>query len=171
MMGELVKSIGSRNFQTPEQWRGMMWLLVPVLLMLVFLAVAPKVQAGNVESADGNGYQGADYWRDVKQGVSGYSTDKDSEAGVLINQGGESWRQLRNNEVKPKGGWALAVTVLGLLAVYVVLGGSKLEQPRSGLTVERWRRFDRYLHWLVAGLFIVLALTKGSTVSSEWCLW
>jgi len=158
-MGERVITIGPRNFVTSEQWRGLTWLLLPALLLLVFLAIAPEVQAGNVDSADGNGYQGADYWRDVKQGVSGYSTNKDAEAGVLVNQSGESWRQLRNNEVKPKGGWALAITVLVLLAAYVVLGGSKLEQPRSGLTVERWKRFDRCLHWLVAGLFIVLAIT------------
>ncbi len=152
-----------------------------VLLVGLMLMVS-GAQAGNEPSADGNGYQGADYWRDVTQGVSGYSTVKDLEAGVLINRSGEGWRQVRNDKVKPSGAWALSLTLLVLASAFLLLGRSRLREPRTGRTLERWKRLDRWLHWSVAGMFIVLAVTglsilygrhflpdvMGETVFATW---
>ncbi|WP_421864966.1 formate dehydrogenase subunit gamma [Motiliproteus sp.] len=105
------------------------------------------------------GNRGADYWRQVTRGESGYSTHRHDEAGVLINRSGEDWRLLRNDTIKTYGAWALGVTLIGLVLVYLLFGANKLDSPRSGRTVERWKRVDRYLHWTVAGLFIVLTIT------------
>tara|TARA_R110002167_G_scaffold8292_10_gene38489 strand:+ start:3079 stop:4074 length:996 start_codon:yes stop_codon:yes gene_type:complete len=134
------------------------WVLLVILswLMLSWHGIA---EAGNVPEASNRGMQGADYWRQVTQGESGYSTNKSTEAGVLINRSGEAWRQLRNEQVQPYGKWALLVILGLLLGVYLLTGGNRLVHPRSGRTIERWRKFDRYLHWLVAGLFIILALS------------
>ncbi len=128
-------------------------------MLLCVIALAPQVQAAGGEGPVGSGYKGADYWRSVTQGDAGYSTNKAPEAGVLINRSGEQWRQLRNNLVKRYGKWVLAATLLGLLVVYVLVGKSRLEEARTGVTIERWKRLDRYIHWLVAGLFIILGLT------------
>ncbi len=140
------------------------------MLAWLLLAVWGITQAGNVPEANNRGSQGADYWRQVTQGASGYSTNKGVEAGVLINRSGDEWRKLRNEQVQPYGKWALVGTVLLLLLVYLVVGSSKMDQPRSGKTIERWRRFDRYLHWVVAGLFIILALSGLSLLYGRYFL-
>ncbi len=145
------------------------WLLLALLAGLL-LGWGVVVQAGNVPEASNNGNQGAQYWRQVTQGEEGYSTHKKVESGTLINRSGEAWRQLRNQKIQPYGKWALAITVLLLMAVYLLAGSNKLDQPRSGKLVERWRRFDRYLHWCVAGLFIILTLTGLSLLYGRYFL-
>ncbi|MEH6822735.1 MAG: formate dehydrogenase subunit gamma [Motiliproteus sp.] len=145
-------------------------LLALLLLGWLLLAWNGIAEAATVAEASTKGSQGADYWRQVTQGSSGYSTNRSDEAGVLINRSGQEWRQLRNDKVQPYGKWALLGTVVVLLATYLLLGSNKLDQPRSGRTIERWRKFDRYLHWLVAGLFIILALTGLSLLYGRYFL-
>lgn len=145
---------------------------LPLLLLLagLLLGWGSSAVAGNVALANNGGAQGADYWRQVTQGEQGYSTHKKVESGVLINRSGEEWRQVRIDQIQPYGMWALAVIVLLLAAVYLLVGSSKLEQPRSGNTLERWSKFDRYLHWTVAGLFIILTLTGLSLLYGRYFL-
>ncbi|MEH6469771.1 MAG: formate dehydrogenase subunit gamma [Halopseudomonas sp.] len=164
-MNQTLQFKGSaRELFSPAGW-GLLALLGCLLLSWSSLS-----QAGSVSEASNKGVQGADYWRQVTQGESGYSTHKTAEAGVLINRSGEDWRQLRNNQVKPYGKWALLATLAVLLVVYLLLGSNKMAQPRSGRTVERWRKFDRYLHWTVAGLFIILTLTGLSILYGRYFL-
>ncbi len=149
------------------------WLSSLLMLFLagwLLLGWSGVAQAGNVATANNGGVQGADYWRQVTQGEQGYSTHKKAESGVLINRAGEDWRQLRNQQIQPYGKWALAGTVLVLLAVYLLVGSNKLDQPRTGSTVERWRKWDRYLHWTVAGLFIILTLSGLSLLYGRYFL-
>ncbi|MEH6651097.1 MAG: formate dehydrogenase subunit gamma [Motiliproteus sp.] len=144
--------------------------LLLLALMACLLLGSNAVHAGNAASANNGGVQGADYWRQVTQGEQGYSTHKKAESGVLINRSGEEWRQLRIQQIQPYGIWALAGIVLLLAAVYLLAGPSKLEQPRSGSTLERWTKLDRYLHWAVAGLFIILTLTGLSLLYGRYFL-
>lgn len=149
------------------------WLTGAVVLPLLvglLLGWSGISQAGNVVAASNGGVQGADYWRQVTQGEQGYSTHKKVESGVLINRSGEDWRQLRAEQIQPYGKWALGGTLLVLMAVYLLIGRSKLDQPRTGTTVERWRKWDRYLHWTVAGLFIILTLTGLSLLYGRYFL-
>ena len=141
-----------------------------VMLAWLLFSGCSVALAANVSEGNNQGVQGADYWRQVTQGSTGYSTNKGVEAGVLINRSGDDWRKFRNDEVQPYGKWALAGTVLVLLVVYLLVGTNKLGQPRSGKTIERWRRFDRYLHWIVAGLFIILALSGLSILYGRFFL-
>ena len=127
-----------------------------LVLLLALLAAAPLLHA---EGPVDNGYQGADYWRDVTRGKAGYSATDGTEAGVLINRSGEAWRQTRNNQVKPYGAWFLGATLVVLTLAFWLIGRSKLKAGRSGRTLLRWDWVDRLLHWLVAGSFVVLALT------------
>ncbi len=142
--------------------------LLTVVLMLWALMFTTTSLAGNVASADGNGTQGADYWRSInQQGAAGYTTAKGAEAGVLINRSGEQWRLVRNHQVKPYGQWMLAGTLGVLFVFYLLVGKNRLDEPRSGQFIERWKRTDRYIHWLVAVLFIVLAVTGLSILYSK----
>ncbi|WP_210394576.1 formate dehydrogenase subunit gamma [Motiliproteus sediminis] len=137
-------------------------VLVPMLLLVLLVTLAPLVQAADPvadPAVKGNGYQGAEYWRDVTRGVAGYSATPGNEAGVLINRSGDEWRLVRNQQVKPYGAWLLGGTLLVLVLVFMLLGRNKIKEGRSGRTLKRWDLVDRVLHWSVAGLFVLLALT------------
>ena len=41
----------------------------------------------------------ANYWRAVRDGLSGYSAVQGQEANVLIQNGGHNWRQWRNGPI------------------------------------------------------------------------
>ena len=101
----------------------------------------------------------ANFWRAVRQGVSGETTVKGQERGVLIQNGGENWRRIRNGLVAAIGPWVLAVVFLMIALFYFIMGQDKLEDPPSGETLQRWSRSERTLHWTTAALFILMAVT------------
>ncbi len=101
----------------------------------------------------------ANYWRAVRRGNEGYTSVAGQETGVLIQNGGQNWRQLRNGPVATIGGWALFLVVLAIVLFFGVKGPVPLDDGRSGRTVARWSMANRVLHWYTAILFIVLAIT------------
>jgi len=100
----------------------------------------------------------SEYWRQVRDSDKGYTTGIGPERGVLIQSQGQVWREIRNGPVMTWGAWGIALIVLAIGVFHIVFGGAKLES-RSGRTIVRWTGFDRFLHWSVAVLFIILALT------------
>ena len=59
--------------------------------------------------------------------------------------------------------WIGAIAVLGALALmvifYLLRGMIRIEGGRSGRTIVRFNAFERFVHWLTASCFIVLALS------------
>ncbi len=100
----------------------------------------------------------ANYWRDVRQGDSGYTAVKGQETNTLIQNGGQNWRQIRNGPVATLGSWTLGLAVVVLVLFHLIVGKAKLEQ-RTDRKLLRWTVYERSLHWFVAILFILLALT------------
>ena len=105
----------------------------------------------------------AEYWRAVRQGTEGYSAVSGEEAGVLIQNGGENWRNIRNGPLSFLGGSFIIAVLIALLAKHIIKGKDKLE-TRTGRTVTRWSAFERVMHWYVAISFIVLAITGLSLI-------
>ncbi len=100
----------------------------------------------------------AEYWRAVRGGVEGYSAVSGPEAGVLIQDGGQKWRETRNGPVSFWGGWLIVLVIVAIAAKHAIAGKDKLES-RTGRTIARWSIFERFLHWFVGVSFIVLAIT------------
>jgi len=103
----------------------------------------------------------ADAWRQIRSGETGpnYRDSRFDSNYNLINASGESWRQLRNRWVSPFGLIAVG-GMLGLIVLfYLIVGSKKLDEPRTGRKLLRWSLVVRSLHWTVATLFILLALT------------
>ncbi|MFW2372606.1 MAG: formate dehydrogenase subunit gamma [Gammaproteobacteria bacterium] len=144
--------------------RMMGWSFVFMMLAVVMLPLGGYVYTGLVASAEASD-QGAatnprsNYWRAVREGEPGYTAVSGQETRVLIQNGGENWRSLRNGPLATIGGIALILTLLAIVAYHLKHGVMKLEQGRSGKTVTRWSLFDRVLHWTTATLFILLAIT------------
>ena len=101
----------------------------------------------------------ANYWRAVRDGNKGYTAVIGPETDVLIQNGGQNWRQTRNGPVAGIMPWVLAVVVAALLLFLMIRGQLKLEGTPSGRTLPRWSLAERVLHWYTAVLFILLAVT------------
>ncbi|NML85620.1 MAG: formate dehydrogenase subunit gamma [Polaromonas sp.] len=115
----------------------------------------------------------APLWRQVGQGVTGYSSLPKSEApeagnliqpfvqypGSRLTNAGEAWRQVRNNWLIPYGG-SLLLIMLGAIALFYLGKGSiKLHGAKTGRTIERFTSFERSAHWANAIAFSILAIS------------
>ena len=115
----------------------------------------------------------APMWRQVGQGVTGYSSlpaSQAPEAGNLIQpfvqypgsrltNAGEAWRQVRNRWIIPYGG-ALILIALGAVALfYFGKGTIALHGQETGRKIERFTPFERSAHWANAIAFVALALS------------
>ncbi len=101
----------------------------------------------------------ADLWRYVRTGKAGSTQMKDELAAVMIQSEGDNWRALRNGPVSTYGAIGLA-GIIGLLVVFFfVRGRIKVDSGMSGKTILRFNAIDRFAHWLMAGSFVLLALT------------
>lgn len=101
----------------------------------------------------------ADFWRQVREGLQGYTAVKGQETDVLIQNGGQNWRQLRNGPLALIGALGLVGTALALGGFYTWRGQVKLSKPRSGVAILRWRLIERAVHWITAIAFLLLAFT------------
>jgi len=100
----------------------------------------------------------APVWRDVRSGTPGVTTVQGVETGVLVQSGGETWRQIRE-PIAFWGGLLVAVSVLGLALVHLVLGPLGPGGAPSGRLIRRFSAADRHAHWLMAICWVVLAIT------------
>ncbi len=98
-------------------------------------------------------------WRDVRSEKEHITTARGVEAGVLIQSGGETWRQQRNNQLIPLGGLLIAGALGACLLYYLWRGTMRLKAPRTGRQMRRFNGFERSMHWTVAISFSILAIS------------
>ncbi|TFZ03963.1 formate dehydrogenase subunit gamma [Ramlibacter humi] len=122
-----------------------------------------RVQPGN----------NAPMWRQVQNGMEGYSSLPKSEApeaGVLIQApvqypgsrfttAGEAWRQVRNRWLIPYGGSLILITLGALAIFYFAKGPVGQHDPDTGRKIERFTPFERAAHWANAIAFVALMIT------------
>lgn len=102
----------------------------------------------------------SEYWREARQGTEGYSAVKGPAANVLIDNGGQNFRQIRNGPISTFGPWVLAIMLLGVAGMFVLSGGGqKVEKPLTGKRVPRWSAYIRVVHWIMAIAFLLLLVT------------
>jgi formate dehydrogenase subunit gamma len=105
---------------------------------------------------------GSDLWRNVRARTgepAGLTQVRGVETGRLINPNGDKFQQFRSDQIIEKGKWVLVAVVGILLAFFLISGRARI---KSGLTGEKILRFDIYkrvLHWVMAVLFLFLAIT------------
>ncbi|MGF1476359.1 MAG: formate dehydrogenase subunit gamma [Geminicoccaceae bacterium] len=101
----------------------------------------------------------SDIWRQVREGDRFQSQIQDPNAAVMVQSEGEAWRAVRNGPYTFYSAIAL-VAVTALLALfYLIRGRIRIDEGLSGRTVQRFDDFERFIHWLTATSFIVLAIT------------
>lgn len=158
-----------KQMMQQDRFRKRLRQYVLTFAVMAVLAVAAPFSglllndAAAVQAAE-QGFSGgenprANYWREVRQSEEGYTAVQGREKGVLIQNGGQNWRALRNGPVANYGGWVLGITLAALALFYFTAGRVELSHGRSGQTVTRWSAAERALHWFTAISFIVLGIT------------
>jgi formate dehydrogenase subunit gamma len=105
--------------------------------------------------------------------IDGRCTLPDQKACLLEQPGGRDWRQFSEVTLP----WIGAISILGMLGVlvlfYLIRGMVRIESGRSGRTIVRFSAFERFIHWMTAVCFIVLAIsglniTFGNKLLLPW---
>ncbi|EXJ09857.1 formate dehydrogenase subunit gamma [Nitrincola nitratireducens] len=148
------------------------WLVMLLVGCLFSLPVVAQSQGADARREALQSMPGTtpDFWRDAAGGVSGRTTSRSVGADTLIMTEGERWKEIRNEWISPGGLLALGGSLTAITFFYLLVGRVKLTHPRTGKTIERWTRWDRAIHWYVATLFIILALTGLSILYAKWFL-
>jgi formate dehydrogenase subunit gamma len=117
--------------------------------------------------------------------AQGRSSLPDARTAVLEQPDGRSWREFHQVTLR----WIGAIAILGMLALlilfYLIRGMVRIEGGRSGRTLVRFNAFERFVHWMTATSFIVLAISGlnitfgkelltpliGPASFAEWSQW
>jgi formate dehydrogenase subunit gamma len=117
--------------------------------------------------------------------IEGRVSIPDQRSGVLEQPAGRDWREFRNVTLR----WIGGIAILGVLALLVIFylsrGMVRIEGGRSGRTIVRFTAFERFVHWMTATCFVVLAVSGlnitfgrplllpliGFEAFSEWSQW
>jgi formate dehydrogenase subunit gamma len=131
-------------------------LLLPVIPYAITAAdneAAPKAPVGYLNNP------GGDLWRAVRQGDTFGTQARGVDTGVLIRDSGERWRSARVQQVIPYSAAAMGAVLLLFALYYLIRGPIRIEKGRSGKVIPRYDRYQMWIHWVAATLFVVLMLT------------
>jgi len=83
----------------------------------------------------------------------------DIKASVLIQPAGRTWDYFHEVILHWGGAIVLGGTMVVLVLAYLIIGRIKITAGRSGRTIDRFKAFERFSHWLTAVSFVILGLT------------
>lgn len=159
------KRLEGRN-RVRSPWR--MWLATlcvavllgaPLLLPSIPGYAQDQAQTSSASSTTPQDNPRAGYWREVRTGKSGYTTADTPESNVLIQNGGQNWRQLRNGPIANYGGWLMGIVLVGIALFLAMRGRIRIQAGPSDKRIIRFTAWQRIVHWFTATLFVVLGLT------------
>jgi formate dehydrogenase subunit gamma len=91
--------------------------------------------------------------------IQGRGSIPDTKSYTIEQPAGRDWRHFHEVTLR----WIGAVAILGVLAVlvifYLLRGMIRIESGRSGQTILRFNAAERFVHWMTATCFIILALS------------
>jgi len=91
--------------------------------------------------------------------VQGRGTIPDVKSYVIEHPAGREWSKFRTVTLKWIGGIAI-LSILALLTIFYLWRGSmRVKAGRSGRVIQRFNVFERFVHWMAASTFVVLAIT------------
>lgn len=117
--------------------------------------------------------------------IQGRVSIPDQRSGVLEQPQGREWREFRMVMLPWIGGIAIVGMIALIMIFYLTRGMVRLESGRSGRTIVRFNGFERFVHWMTATCFIILAISGlnitfgrplllpliGFEAFSEWSQW
>jgi formate dehydrogenase subunit gamma len=91
--------------------------------------------------------------------INGRGTIPDVKSYNLEQPAGRDWRHFHQVVLPWIGGIAILGMLVLLVLFYLIRGMVKIEAGRSGRTIVRFNTLERFVHWMTATCFVVLALT------------
>ena len=152
---------------------------ITAVIMMVFILNTIIISNSNTSLAQTKGEvpgkslgikSDTDLWKYVRNGNAGTTQMKDELSAVMIQSEGDNWRALRNGPVSMFGGIGLAGIIALLFVFFLYRGKIKVESGLSGDTILRFATLDRFAHWLMAGSFVLLALTGLNILYGRYVL-
>jgi formate dehydrogenase subunit gamma len=132
-------------------------IAAPLLLALalLFLPAAAQTQSVNPTKNAVSEQQLLQQSRTIR----GLGSIPDAKSYTLEQPAGRDWRHFHEVTLR----WIGGIAILGMLAVlvffYLSRGMVRIEAGRSGYTIVRFSWFERFVHWMTAVCFVVLALS------------
>jgi formate dehydrogenase subunit gamma len=91
--------------------------------------------------------------------ISGRCTLPDQKACTIEQPAGRDWRHFHEVTLR----WIGGIVILGILVVLIIFylwrGMVRIESGRLGRTIVRFNAFERFVHWMTATCFIILAIS------------
>jgi len=103
-------------------------------------------------------YNNAPVWKEARSGLPQVTTVKGRETDVLIQPEGQTWRAARV-PVATAGGFLVALALAGLAVFYAIQGTMGAEHKPGTRFIQRFTPADRIAHWLLAIVWVTLAIT------------
>lgn len=136
--------------------------LIAVALAAPAIAQAPQPSAPSGSNPTAQAVQ-EDRLLDALRGggtIDGRVSIPDNKAAVLEQPQGRDYRGFREGWLPWIGGISILGMILGLALFYFTRGRIAMEGgPESGRKILRFNALERFMHWMTATCFIVLALT------------
>ncbi len=134
-------------------------LLIAALLFLFCAAMTPlAAQQPNSVNPTAEAVKEQQLRQQLKR-IQGLGSIPDVKSYVIEQPQGRDWRQFHEVWLH----WIGAIAVLGMLAVLIVFyltrGMVRIEAGRSGISIVRFNAFERFVHWMTATCFVILALS------------
>ncbi|WP_347313452.1 formate dehydrogenase subunit gamma [Defluviimonas sp. SAOS-178_SWC] len=106
------------------------------------------------------GVSDPELWRAYRYGEANltFSTRMPSSH-MVVQDSGMRWLAFREGPLLRYGGYLLLGMIGVLVLFYLVRGKIRIEGEHTGKTITRFNAIERFGHWLMAGSFVVLALT------------
>lgn len=99
-------------------------------------------------------------WRALRYGSADVTSSARLPASdVVIQASGMRWVEFRAGPLRKYGGYLLIGVLVALGIFYANRGKIMIDAGLSGKTIVRFKAFERFGHWLLAGSFVVLGLT------------
>jgi formate dehydrogenase subunit gamma len=93
------------------------------------------------------------------QRIEGRGTIPDRNSYLLEQPAGRDWQVFHQGGMR----WLGAIAILGMLGLlvgfYLVRGMVRIDGGRTGRTIVRFNSFERFVHWMTATCFVILALS------------
>jgi formate dehydrogenase subunit gamma len=128
------------------------------LLAVIFAAAPASAQQPTSVNPTASSVKEDQLLRQLGQ-IQGRGTIPDTKSYTIEHPAGRDWRHFHEVTLH----WIGAVAILGMVVLlvvfYLVRGMVRLESGRSGRTIVRFNAFERFVHWMTAACFVVLAIT------------
>jgi formate dehydrogenase subunit gamma len=128
------------------------------LLFIVTLAQPSSAQQPTSVNPTANAVKEDQLLRELNR-VQGRVSLPDQKSGVIEQPAGRDWRYFHDVTLK----WLGIISIVGVAALilvfYLTRGMVRIQGGRSGRVIVRFNAFERFVHWMTATCFIILAIS------------